>query len=89
MVRTGESGRQTASASGGFRALAEDQLPRLCRLARRFVGDAAEDAVQDALLKAFRSYDQLEDAAAGPAWLTKILVNCCRDRARAEARRPE
>ena len=89
MVRTDESGRQAASAGGGFRTLAEEQLPRLYRLARRLVGDEAEDAVQDALLKAYRSYDRLEDAAAGPAWLTAILVNCCRDRARARARRPE
>jgi RNA polymerase sigma-70 factor (ECF subfamily) len=89
MVRTDESGRQAASTSGGFRTLAEDQLPRLYRLARRLVGDEAEDAVQDALLKAYKSYDRLENEAAGPAWLTAILVNCCRDRARARARRPE
>lgn len=89
MVRTDESGRRAASASGGFRTLAEDQLPRLYRLARRLVGEEAEDAVQDALLKAYRSYDRLEDTAAGPAWLTAILVNCCRDQARARARRPE
>ncbi len=89
MVRTDEPGRRAASASGGFRTLAEDQLPRLYRLARRLVGDEAEDAVQDALLKAYRSYERLEDPAAGPAWLTAILVNCCRDRARARARHPE
>ena len=89
MVRTDESGQQAASASGGFRTLAEEQLPRLYRLARRLVGDDAEDAVQDALLKAYRSYGRLEYAAAGPAWLTAILLNCCRDRARARARRPE
>jgi RNA polymerase sigma-70 factor (ECF subfamily) len=89
MVRTDESGLRAASAGGGFRPLAEEQLPRLYRLARRLVGEEAEDAVQDALLKAYRSYDRLEDTAAGPAWLTAILVNCCRDRARARARRPE
>lgn len=72
-----------------FRRLAESQLPRLYALARRLVGDEAEDAVQDCLLKAYRAYDGLEHPAAGPAWLTTILVNCCRDRARARARRPE
>jgi len=45
--------------------------------------------VQDCLLKAFERYEQLERAAAGPAWLMKILVNCCRDRGRAKARRPD
>jgi RNA polymerase sigma-70 factor (ECF subfamily) len=71
-----------------FRVLAEGQLPRLYAIARRLVGDDAEDAVQDALLKAFRSFDRLEHTAAGPAWLSSILVNVCRDRGRARARAP-
>jgi RNA polymerase sigma-70 factor (ECF subfamily) len=74
--------------SPDFRELAREQLPRLLSLARRLVGDDAEDAVQDCLLKAFERLDQLHDAAAAPAWLTRILVNCCRDRGRASARRP-
>jgi RNA polymerase sigma-70 factor (ECF subfamily) len=72
-----------------FRVLAEAQLPRLYTIARRLVGDEAEDAVQDTLLKAYRAFDRLEHAAAGPSWLTSILVNVCRDRGRAHARRPE
>jgi RNA polymerase sigma-70 factor (ECF subfamily) len=76
-------------ANERFRVLVESQLPRLYRIARRFVGDDAEDAVQDALLKAFRSFDRLEHSAAAPAWLTSILVNVCRDRGRARARAPE
>jgi RNA polymerase sigma-70 factor (ECF subfamily) len=72
-----------------FRVLAESQLPRLYTIARRLVGDEAEDAVQDALLKAFRGFERLEHAAAAPAWLTSILVNVCRDRGRARARAPE
>lgn len=72
-----------------FRVLAEGQLPRLYTIARRIVGDDAEDAVQDALLKAFRSFDRLQHVAAGPAWLRTILVNGCRDRLRAKARAPE
>jgi len=71
-----------------FSNLARDQLPRLYSIARRLVGADAEDALQDCLLKAFQRFDQLNDAAAGPAWLTSILVNCCRDRGRAKARRP-
>jgi RNA polymerase sigma-70 factor (ECF subfamily) len=72
-----------------FQVLAESQLPRLYTIARRLLGEDAEDAVQDALLKAFRSFDQLEHSAAAPAWLTRILVNVCRDRGRARARAPE
>ena len=71
-----------------FRVLVEEQLPRLYAIARRLVGDDAEDAVQDALLKAYRSFGRLEHAAAGPAWLRSILVNVCRDRGRARARGP-
>jgi RNA polymerase sigma-70 factor, ECF subfamily len=77
------------SAMERFRVLAEGQLPRLYTIARRLVGDDAEDAVQDALLKALRSFDRLEHAAAGPAWLRSILLNVCRDRGRAKARAPE
>ena len=71
-----------------FRVLAREQLGRLYSIARRLVGDEAEDAVQDCLLKAFQRHDQLKDPVAGPAWLASILVNCCRDRLRARARRP-
>lgn len=79
----------SAAARERFRALATEQLPRLYTIARRLAGDDAEDVVQDALLKACRAYDRLEHEAAGPAWLTSILVNVCRDRGRARARRPE
>jgi RNA polymerase sigma-70 factor (ECF subfamily) len=72
-----------------FRVLVREQLPRLYSLARRLVGDEAEDAVQDCLLKAYQRFHQLQVAAAAPAWMTSILVNCCRDRGRANARRPE
>jgi RNA polymerase sigma-70 factor (ECF subfamily) len=77
-----------SSAAERFRELARAQLPRLYSLARRLVGDDAEDAVQDCLLKAFQRFGQLTEPAAAPAWLASILVNCCRDRMRARARRP-
>ena len=72
-----------------FRTLAREQLPRLYSIARRLVGGDAEDAVQDCLLKAFQRFRQLHEAAAGPAWLTSILINCCRDRGRAFGRSPQ
>jgi RNA polymerase sigma-70 factor, ECF subfamily len=79
---------QERGAKERFRLLAEEQLPRLYTIARRLVGDEAEDAVQDALLKAYRGFDQLEHWAAGPAWLASIVVNVCRDRGRARAHAP-
>lgn len=87
-LRPEREGEARADRAETFRVLARDQLPRLYSIARRLAGQDAEDCVQDCLLKAFRSYDQLRDPAAGPGWLTSILVNCCRDRARAKARQP-
>jgi len=78
-----------AAAPREFRELAREQLPRLYSVARRLVGDDAEDAVQDCLLKAFQAYDGLRVTDSGPAWLVSILVNCCRDRGRVRARTPQ
>lgn len=89
LVQTAAGAKSRSDSMLSFRDLAREQLPRLLSLARRLVGDDAEDAVQDCLLKAFQKFDQLHDAAAAPAWLTSILVNCCRDRGRAKARQPE
>lgn len=74
-----------------FGEVAEPHLPWLYSLARRLVGDpdAAEDLVQGALLKAYRSYEDLRDPQALPAWLKRILVNCCSDHLRHEGRGPE
>jgi len=69
--------------------LVAEQLPQLYAIARGLVGDAAEDTVQDCMLKAFEKFEQLEDLEAGPAWLARILVNCCRDHGRRQARRPQ
>lgn len=77
----------SADPAEAFRALARTQLPRLVATARRLVGEDAEDAVQECLLKAFQRFDQLHDEAAGPAWLTAILVNCCHDVGRSRSRR--
>jgi RNA polymerase sigma-70 factor (ECF subfamily) len=78
----------SAEQAVAFRELAREQLPRLLSIARRIVGRDAEDAVQECLLKGFQRFDQLEKPAAGPAWLTSILVNCCHDLERARARAP-
>jgi RNA polymerase sigma-70 factor, ECF subfamily len=84
-----DSARTRSGADERFRRLVVDQLPRLYRVARRLVDDEAEDAVQDCLLRAYRGYGRLADDRAAPAWLMRILVNCCRDRLRSRARRPE
>lgn len=71
-------------ANLSFQAVAREQIPWLYALARRLTGEGAEDVVQDCLVKAFRSYDDLRDIEAAPAWFRAILMNCARDRFRRE-----
>lgn len=78
----------TVDEKEAFRAIAAAQLDRLYATARRLVGNDAEDAVQEALLKAYQCFDQLNDHEAAGAWLAQILVNCCRDRGRVRSRQP-
>jgi RNA polymerase sigma-70 factor (ECF subfamily) len=50
--------------------------------------DEAEDAVQETLLRAWRSLDSLQDDANVRAWLYRIATNVCLDMIRAAQRRP-
>ena len=68
--------------------LARDELPGLYALARQLAGPAAEDLVQETLLRACRSFHSLRDHQAGPKWLRVILTNVWRDRLRRSGREP-
>jgi RNA polymerase sigma-70 factor (ECF subfamily) len=50
------------------------------RAAYRQLGNAAdaEDAVQDALLAAYKHLDQFKEQAQMSTWLTAIVINCAR-----------
>lgn len=87
-VAAGAADAAPVDPEEAFRTLAREQLPRLVSIARRIVGEDAEDMVQECLIKAFQGYPQLRDVAAGPSWLASILVNCCRDLIRASVRHP-
>lgn len=80
---------RTVDEKEAFRALAEEQLTRLYSIARRLVGDEAEDVVQEALMKGYIAFSDLGERTAAPAWLVTILVNCCRDRGRSRSRQPQ
>jgi RNA polymerase sigma-70 factor, ECF subfamily len=56
------------------------RLPILYRSAYRLLGNTAdaEDAVQDALLSAYRHWDQFRGEAQPSTWLTTIVMNCAR-----------
>jgi RNA polymerase sigma-70 factor (ECF subfamily) len=86
-VRAEASHDKHSQSPDRFRVLAERELPRLYGLARRLVGEDAEDIVQECLLRAYRGFAQLENDQAGREWLTSILVNCCRDHWRQRGRR--
>ena len=66
----------------------EDYQARMYRVALTILGGAAdaEDAVQDALLSAWRALGSLRDEQYFETWLMRILINVCRSELRARAR---
>ena len=64
--------------------LADRGLDRSFRLAGLILGDQteAQDATQDALVRAWRAAATLRDPAGFDAWFDRILINVCRDRLR-------
>lgn len=72
-----------------FGMLVEPHLDHLYGIALRLTGDrtAAEDVVQDALLRAYRGLDKLRERERSRFWLTKVLYSAWRDRLRREGDR--
>ena len=56
----------------------EKDLLRICCIYLRNRA-AAEDAVQDTFLKAFKSMDSFRGESSEKTWLIRIALNCCRD----------
>jgi RNA polymerase sigma-70 factor, ECF subfamily len=63
-----------------FARLVDRHYPRCARIAVRILGNRedAEEAIQDAFLRAFKALGDYEDRERFSAWLTRILVNQCR-----------
>lgn len=72
-----------------FAQLAAALAGRMAGIARLILRDehAAQDAVQDALVAAWRDIRGLRDPERVEAWLRRILVHVCNDRARRIRRR--
>jgi RNA polymerase sigma factor (sigma-70 family) len=72
-----------------FAQLAKVSAPRLKGIANLILRDAdrAEDAVQDALLLAWRDLRALRDTDAWDAWLRRLTVNACYKAAKKDRRR--
>jgi RNA polymerase sigma-70 factor (ECF subfamily) len=73
-----------------FGELVRRHRDRLWAVALRTLGDREEaaDAVQDALVSAYRSADRFRGDSAVTTWLHRIVVNACLDRARRRQARP-
>ena len=85
LVRAAQGGDQAA-----FERLASASVDRLYAIAYRVLRDraAAEDAVQDCLIRAWRDLRALRDPARWDAWLYRLLLHACRDEQRRSMRRP-
>ena len=72
------------SASSDYVRAARAKVDDAYRLAGYLLGDAteAQDAVQDALVKAWRNWPSLRQPESFGPWFDRIVVNVCRDRMR-------
>ena len=63
-----------------FSRLVDRHYDRCARIAMRILGNRedAEEAIQDAFLRAFRALASYEDRERFSAWLSRILINQCR-----------
>lgn len=73
-----------------FNELVRRHRDRLWAVAIRTLSDRedAADALQEALLSAYRSADRFRGDSAVTTWLHRIVVNACLDRARRRQARP-
>jgi RNA polymerase sigma-70 factor (ECF subfamily) len=70
-----------------FEALVSRHQSRALRLAYSLAGADAEDAVQDAFVKAYAALGRFRDGAAFVPWLLRIVANESRNRRRSAGRR--
>ncbi len=69
-----------ARSTDDFFALLAEQSETLLRMAGAMVGPTdAEDAVQEAVTRAWRAWPTLRDPEAARSWLLRIVGNVCRD----------
>lgn len=63
-----------------YARLVDRHYDRCARIALRIVGNRedAEEAIQDAFLRAFNALDHYEERERFAAWLTRIVINQCR-----------
>jgi RNA polymerase sigma-70 factor (ECF subfamily) len=74
-----------------FEELVRNHGGRLLSVARRFLGNSedAQDAVQEAFIRAFKAIHTFEERAQLQTWLHRILVNTALMKLRERRRKPE
>jgi RNA polymerase sigma-70 factor, ECF subfamily len=84
------SGHLRERYAGELQDVVSRHLPMLYRRAHRYVGDQhdAEDAVQDALLSAYKHLDQFKGTAQMTTWLATIVTNSALSQLRRRPRHP-
>jgi RNA polymerase sigma-70 factor (ECF subfamily) len=78
-----------AAARDLFSQIVTRQQRRASRIAWHYLHDAADadEAVQDAFVKAYTHIASFQRALSFEVWLTRILINGCLDRQKARTRR--
>jgi RNA polymerase sigma-70 factor, ECF subfamily len=76
--------RAMAGDHDAFAALTNANVDRMYALARAILRDVdrAEDATQEALVRAWRELPRLRDPSRFHAWLRRLVVNACYDEGR-------
>lgn len=88
-VKALQASGQTAEARERYAELVARHQRRATRIAYHYLRDAAEadEAVQDAFVKAYSHLASFREELPFDVWFTRILINGCLDRIKARTRR--
>ncbi|MBR1586384.1 MAG: sigma-70 family RNA polymerase sigma factor [Clostridia bacterium] len=75
---------QSCNTEETFNRLVSAYQPKILRMCAMYLRDdaAAEDAVQETFLKAYRALPRFRGECSEKTWLMRIAVNTCRDMTR-------
>jgi RNA polymerase sigma-70 factor (ECF subfamily) len=70
-----------ASRNASYESFVRDQSPRLLQSLSLIVRDRelAADAAQDAFIRLYRHWDEMEEVRDPVAWLYRVAINCSND----------